>query len=474
MKTNLFTQPKLFDGKDYSLGNHLTELLLSKRPKYTDVSLFFGLVKDNAYEKIYPFLKEFIVNGGNIKFYLSTDRKGSTKKIVNSLLELGCEVFIFKGNDKDFVTDFQYKGAIFSSSKKASILLSTGNFSLSGLYDGHNIITKFDYDLSVEKDEFNNVLETILPSFTLNLFDCIDRNNFEDLLKSSDKAIPSIEEFTRKDVEESAPIETSIDDFSIDIEIDQNVDFLETPTEPVVKPKKEKTTEIKVTKISLSEPIEAIEFGEPKYYLGDDVAEALDIENMLFETSSNSLSFSLNSEEVNDDKETILEDLEEPIQSKIIAKSMNLSRTSIFMMQLPKVSQKGVNAGELKIPTYLRDLIPSFWDWPKAYSVEKNSIEKSRVCTFKIIDTKNPDNTITDDSVKLFQREGENSFIVLSVELQKLVLSENDIIRFIKTQSATGSYYTCEIVRTDAKEYPIWEQFCTNVLKGSKRKYGLM
>lgn len=473
METKIFTQPKQFNGLDYSLGEHLEQLLLSKRPKYTELSLFFGLIKENAYEKIYPSLKSFVMNNGNIKFYLSYDKKGASKKIITSLLELGCEVYIFTGNDKDFITDFQYKTVIFSSDKKATILLSTGNFSLSGLYEGHNAITQFNFDLKSDKTDFNDMLETLLPNYTMSLFKRVNYENLNDFIKSTERSIPSIEEFTRKDVDQSTPIETSTDDFSIDIEIDQNVDFLIAPTEVPERPKKEKNTEPKPAKASL-EPIEAIDFGEPKYYLGDNVAEALDIENMLFETSSNSLKFSLEENVTPVNEEIYEENLEEPSQTKIIAKSTNLSKTSIFMMQLPKIAQRGASKGEIKIPVYLRDLISSFWGWPKEYSIEKNSIEKSRICTFKIIDTKKADITITDENVKLFQREGENSFIVLSEKLEELELNENDIIRFIKTEGVTGSYYTCEIVRTDAKEYPIWEQFCTNVLKGSKRKYGLM
>jgi len=252
LETKLHTQPKQFNGKDYTLGAHLEQLLMSRRPKYTDLSLFFGLVKENAYEKIYPNLKAFIIDGGNIKFYLSSEKKGATKKVINSLLELGCEVYIFTGTDKDFVTDFQYKGVIVSSSKKATILLSTGNFSLSGLYEGHNIITEFDFNLESEKEEFDNTTEKLLPPFTMSLFEKVTRENLDNVLRSQEKPILSIEEFTRKDVEQTTPIDISTDDFSIDIEIDQNVDFL-VSTETIQKPKKEKSEEIKPVKSSIPE-----------------------------------------------------------------------------------------------------------------------------------------------------------------------------------------------------------------------------
>lgn len=467
METKLFTQPKQFNGRNYSLGGHLEQLFMSKRPKYTDACLFFGLVKENAYDKIYSNLKAFIINGGNIKFYLSSDKKGATKKIVNSLLDLGCEVYLFCGNDKDFITDFQYKGAIFSSSQRATVLLSTGNFSLSGLYDGHNIVTQFNFNLSEENDVYSNTLTTLFPEYTMNLFKKVTRENYEELLKIPEKVLPSIEEFTRKDVENAKPITTSTDDFGIDIEIDDNVDFLVAP-EPVEKPKKEKISESKETASpKIVEPVEAIDLGEAKYYLGDDVADALDIENMLYENSSNSLKSIFGNEKKENIVQSENDDVEyndyEDDDTKIVAKSANLPNTSIFMMQLPKISV----TGEIKLPTYIRDLIPEFWGWPKEYS-ENNS----RNCTLEIIDTKEPDVTITDNSAKLFQKD--NLFIIQSEKLLSMELLENDIIRFIKTESVSGTYYNCEVVRTDAKEYPIWEQFCTNTVRGSKRKYGLM
>jgi len=209
-----------------------------------------------------------------------------------------------------------------------------------------------------------------------------------------------------------------------------------------------------------------------KYFMDDD---ALDIENMLFESSGgkNIITTQPSKPLINSDMpETVQEDKVE--ETKIIAKSTNLSRTSIFMLQIPKISKKGTSAGEIKIPSYLRDLIPAFWGWPKEYSVKKDSAEKSKICTFKIVDTSDANTIITDENVKLFQKEGENSFSILSEKLIELDLQENDILRFIKTQCETGYYFTCEVVRSSATEYPIWEQFCTNLLKGSKRKYGMM
>lgn len=463
MDIKILTQPELCNGKSYTLGDELNSLLLSKRPKFTEVSFFFGLVKDVTFENFSGSIKEYIMNGGDFKFYLSQSQKNTLKKVANSLLELGCEVYLFNNSGNNSISDFQYKGAIFENAKKATVILSTGNFTESGLFNGYNTITKLSYDLSDEQDEFTNLKNSIISENVLKSFTRVTRENFEAFFT---KEIPTIEEFTRKDVDQTEPIITSIDDINIDIEIDDKVDFSVAEVEEE-KPKKEPKPAITQEKEIISQPAEVVEFESTKYFMDDD---ALDIENMLFNESSRKTANTL----ADDVADNSLEEDKPEENPKIITKTKDLSKTSIFMLQIPKITKKGTASGELKIPLYLRDLIPAFWGWPKGYSVQKNSNEKSRICTFKIIDTANADNVITDDNVKLFQREGENSFSIFSENLIELDLHENDIIRFIKTEAATGSYFTCEIIRTDANEYPIWEQFCTNLLKGSKRKYGMM
>jgi hypothetical protein len=468
LNIDILTQPKLSNGKDYTLGEELKTLLLSKRPKFTEVSIFFGLIKDNAFEKIFEDIKSYMLNGGHLKFYLSQPQKGNIKNIINLLLNANCEVYLFKNSSKDFISDFQYKGAIFENAKKATILLTSGNLTMSGLFEGYNTITRFTYDVSKEKDEFENIKNSLFSENILGLFERITKENISELSPSE---IPTIEEFTHKDLDQSEPIITSVNDINIDIEIDDNVDFL-VASESENKPSKTSTQEVSSpkSKNSLPEPIDAIEFEETKYFVDTD---ALDVEDMLFKSSTkNNISKKPKASIL--EKENTEDDIPAAEETKIITKSADLSKTSIFMLQSPKITKKGAYAGEIKIPSYLRDLIPSFWGWPKEYSVKKGTIEKSRICKFKIIDIDKPKNIITDDNVKLFQREGENSFSILSEELSKLELNENDIIRFIKTESNDGTYFTCEVIRTDAKEYPIWEQFCTNLLKGSKRKYGIM
>lgn len=476
MDIEIFTQPTLITGEAYSIGDRITDLINSGT--FSELSFFIGLMKEDAYEKIYESLKSFILNGGNINFYLGYDKRKNNKKMLQSMLELGCNVYLCKENNSP---EFQYKTIIFENEKNAKALFSSGNFTVNGLYKGFNTTIELSYSFRGKgKEEFAQLKNSLLSDTVLKTFQQIDRINLDSALEA--EPLPSIEEFTRKDLPNTTKteLETNLNDISIDIEIDDNVDFLTPVVEPIKKVAKEPVKQ-EITKVEekiIPEPIMDFSSDEPKYYMEDD---ALDIESMLFQSQHETKPEIPTSTPIlnhphyhNDIEEEPIQEEKTEAESKIIMKNANLSKTSIFMIQAPKITKKGANAGEIKIPTYLRDLIPHFWGWPKDYKIDKENAEKYQNCILKIVDTKNPNDIITDSSAKLFQREGENNFNVYSKVLSEMNIEENDILRFIKTQSADGYYFCCEVVRQDAQEYPIWDQFCTTTLKSSKRRYGMM
>ena len=140
------------------------------------------------------------------------------------------------------------------------------------------------------------------------------------------------------------------------------------------------------------------------------------------------------------------------------------------MIHANKIAQRGASAGEIKIPSYLRDSFDKFWNWPTKYTLKSGeTASKVYTCTFKIIDVLNSRDEIIDQNVSLVQREGESSFSIISDILKNMKIEEFDILRFIKETDG----YTCEVIRKDAPEYRIWDEFCSHSMRGSKRKYGI-
>lgn len=486
MNIEILTQPILSNGSPFILGEEIVKLLSKKKPKTKEISFMFSLAKSNAIDMLKPALTEFIGNGGVVNFYVDSDKRFLTNPLIQELIDLGCNIYTYM--NPEGTTEFQYRGIIVESTKSSDVYLTSGNLSLTGLYNSYNIITHISYDISKDKEKYNEFKNNILCEALVNNFVKLSTETLPKIIDTIKKStsIPSISDFAKNDFSKADTNFTSKIDLSepnIAIEIDDDVDFL-IPQESPVKPKSEKKIDSAVTQksestISIDASAPIVEYtSEPIYYGAD---EAIDVENLLFESKMKSVisstakpiktnAFSSDNLIVEENKNQSEELTNE---SNVVTKKItSVSKTSIFMFESPKITHKGACAEEIKIPIYIRDLLPEFWGWPESYEVTGNQAKiKSRICTFKIIDTMDPENIVEDKAAKLFQRVDESSFSIYSYELKKLDIEENDIIRLIKEND---SCYTCEIIRKNAKEYQIWEQFCTQNFKNSSRKYGIM
>jgi len=481
VNTEILTQPTLNNGKQFLLGEEIVKLLTSKKPKFKTVNFMFSIIKSNIIDVFKPHLKLFLDNGGTINFYIDSDKRFLSNPLVAELISMGCNVYTYI--DCNSSSEFQYRGVIFESAKTSETFFTSGNLSLNGMYSSHNIITHISYDISTEKEEYKNFKNTIFSDDLTNNFVKITLETLPAIISELKKtsAIPTISDFTKNDLKIAPSVDLS--EPKIAIEIDDDVNFLVVEETPAPQKKSSKTSIEDTETISSQSDSTSnliVEYSsEPIYYGADDV---IDVENLLFETKpKHNISFGTTpiktnafssdhfvAEEENNDEVVTIEETK-----KVSQKS--LAKTSIFMFEAPKITHKGVCAGEIKVPTYIRDLIPEFWGWPEDYEVVGGQAKiKSRICTFNIIDTINPEVTLKDEKTKLFQRIDESSFTIYSSVLEELNIEENDIIRLIKVSTEEDCYYTCELIRKDAKEYPIWEQFCTQNFKSSTRKYGIM
>ena len=163
----------------------------------------------------------------------------------------------------------------------------------------------------------------------------------------------------------------------------------------------------------------------------------------------------------------------------IITSSFNKSNThgivNAFFIQINKLKGRGIS-GEIRMPISSRDFSPEFWGWPNKYSVMHSADKGHKKCkkwqvTCRIIDVEDIEaNKI--DNIELFQEEGKTSFNFHSNALISLNPQENDIIRIIRCPEESECVFQCELIRSASKEYGIWEQFCSQVIKGTERRYG--
>lgn len=189
----------------------------------------------------------------------------------------------------------------------------------------------------------------------------------------------------------------------------------------------------------------------------------------------------INEEPVNQNGvEEIIEIPKENIKKKfIISSSLNKANAhgiiNAFFIQVNKLKGRGMS-GEVRMPVASRDFSPEFWGWPVDYSLIKNEGKGNKKCkklqtSCRIIDVENPESSVL-GQIELYQEEGKTSFNLYSKQLIELNPEENDIIRIIRCPDGGEAIFQCELIRTTSKEYNIWEQFCSQIIKGSERRYG--
>lgn len=509
MDIKILTQPKIKDGKKFLLGDKINSLLSSKRPAYKKIIFAFGLVKEKAMDSFASSIASYIANGGELELYMSLDRKSTTKNMLTKLLDLGIRVYAFLPEDQSL--SFQPKLMIFESNKTAEVFLPSGNLTYGGLYENPEIITQISYDENdIKSSVYSEFLASLEPAFDKSQFtevtyDNIDSlhdqgylasgvrgRNFDDIvkIKSIDELKNSYTAENTSEVTEKTDLEDNIlveipDDFVLDYtttkdtaiknttsektldEQDINISTSDTVTESLMHITEK--NDVFEDMYDIKEEVEEEKTSEPIYYINED---AIDVEDMLFHQSKLEFSNTIYYEDEPTIPPPAPEKKSPPSISDYIktTKATDLSKTSIFMIHANKITQKGAYAGEVKIPSYLRDSFDKFWNWPSKYALQTGEINsKVYTCTFKIIDVLNSRDEIIDEKVSLIQREGETSFSIASDILKQLKIEEFDILRFIKENDG----YTCEIIRKDAPEYRIWDEFCSHSLRGSKRKYGI-
>lgn len=510
MDIKILTQPKLNDGKKFLLGDKIISLLNSKRPAYKKATFAFGLVKEKAVDSLTPSINNFIANGGELEIYMSLDRKSTTKGMLTKLLDLGIKIYAFFPENQSI--SFQPKLIIFEANKTTDVFLPSGNMTYGGLFENPEIITHISYDENdIKTSVYSEFLASIEPAFdktqfTEITFENIDTlhdqgylasgvrgRNYDDIVKI--KSISELKEsYTSEPTpQKNTPLEVD-DSILVEIPDDFVLDYTTTKDTSIKDIHSSKSTKIEEINISTSDTVtESLlhitekndvfedmydiedsnkteeKNNEPIYYIND---EAIDVEDMLFQKSKLEFTNTIYYDEETTTPAPTSEKKTPPSISDYIktTKATDLSKTSIFMLHANKIAQRGAYAGEIKIPSYLRDSFDKFWNWPTKYTLQPGeTASKVYTCTFKIIDVLNSRDEIIDENVSLIQREGETSFSIISDVLRSMKIEEFDILRFIKENDG----YTCELIRKDAPEYRIWDEFCSHSMRGSKRKYGI-
>lgn len=461
------------------------EILSHSNNKLKKIYVIAGDIKESGYDII----EECLIDLKARKFIaFGIDKKNTTRKMLENVLKYTKNVFVWDNNQE---VEFNGSVFVFEYGEDAHIYLTQGSLTDSMLEQDLTMYTKLTYDLIKDKNEYDGYIEALTScikgDFVKLTKEYIDELAEQKLIFTTKQylhVVPSIAELLGKKEqietvhEDDEPKELPKidlgamkfdleDAFEIDLG-DMAKDGANTEVETLVDT--EGTEEPQVEEYS-DEDVEMSAFGldeevleqeeETEYVIAD---EAIDMEALVLE-----------SKVVKFDKDKISKDkkkVENEEKDKQAAKKINLSKVSNLIMELASKPTKGKDVNKIKVPNYIKDIIPEFFDIMEDGLLRKTDDGEYKEVNIKleIIDVNNAMKYVDGDAC-LRQKVGQTYIEFESDKLTDVMYEEMDIARIIKL--ARDSYHI-EIIPRGIEEYNLWDKLCTNSFRGSDRQYGLM
>lgn len=480
-------------------NNISSEIVKAFDMKPKKAYFFIGNLKDTGFR----ILEEEIIDS-KVKLYfaIGIDKKNTTRVMLEDILRYTKDVYVYSNNSQ---IEYDSNLMIFEYTNNAIIYQISGNMSESSVKDNISIYSKITIDLSNtdESKEYKQKIKSVQKSIESEKFELLTKTKIEELVenkeifttrqyvhnvKSIAELLGSKENDKNKDEEKDDDVHSSeveipkVDlsdmDFEIDIDIPEENINIQVP-EKISKEEK-----------ILSKDID-VEF-EDKQEVSKEVLEQLipnedkiDKENELYDETLEDIEFdSNNTLDINDmlfskaDMKLDLNNIDEPEETELKedeilkVKKVNLNSISNYIYELPSKPAKGQEVNSLKIPSYIQNMIPEFFEISdKGKNVKINDTDyKIRDVKLEVVDVKN-NQKYTDRDAKLMLKKGQSFMLITTNVLSNIEYDEKDIARIIKLDS---DVYHVEIISKDMQEYKLWSKLCNQKFKSADRNYGMM
>lgn len=412
MNIKFMNQPK-----DVQMGNILKTKL---EDNFDEIFITSGIVKDSGIELLIDSFEVAIKNGAKLNLSIGIDRKNTSKDILLKLLTIGTNLKVHVNSEENKVETRIY--AFESKTSDSYIYISGGKLSEGGLLENSCMITEIKYD-KTEIESFKLFKNQLILGME-GVFKEVDKEDIlllaskgEILTRIIDRKIPSISELygNKEQVigEQVYDEGASLGLFKED-ELD-NVD---------------------------------IEFD-----FGIDVRKNVELE---VEKEAKKDIFEVTNKTEEDLNRLLGNKVEEeaPKKSRIIkdVNDIDFKNMTTLIIEANKV-----NDGEIRIQKSLSSMMPEFLD-----------VSDTKKISLEIIDNKD-NKEYKKENVEML--DNGKGISVKCEKLGELKLAETDLIRLIKM---ANEKYKIEIIRNDTDEYNVWERYCTNTIKGTKRRYGII
>lgn len=487
-----------------------------KKPK--KAYFFFGNLKENGFKILE---EELIDTTTKYYFAIGIDKKNTTRIMLDSILDYSKDVYYYSNNG---LVEFTSNICIFEYTNEVYMYVGSSNMSESGIIEDLSVYSEIVFDLNNKDDktgykaQIKDLTKKVEEEFTkLNktevdklveekeIFTTRQYNHnvksISELLNSTTTKAPkkemSKEEIDEVYVQDKEIPKVDLSDLSLDIDLSGVEESVPSSFENENTNIKKKEEDIEVTydeeefnNMSNLDEVEKLigatiekkeEKDEVKLDVNNEFYDAsmlddeidtnatIDINDMLFSKADVKLDVeNIKKEKRSAKKKNEFDDDEEKVQ----VKKVNLNNISNFIFELPSRPLKEQDQNVIKIPNYIRTMIPEFFGFnEKVKNVEINgAMYKVRNVKIEVIDV-GTGAKYTDRDSKIMSKTGQTYITFSSDIFKNIIYSEKDIIRMIKL---AGDIYHIEIIPKDMQEYKLWSKICNQTFKATTRKYGMM
>ncbi len=453
------------------------EILAHSNSKLKKIYIIASDVKESGYD----ILEECLIDLKARKFIaLGIDKKNTTRKMLENVLKYTKNVYVWDNNAE---VESNVSILVFEYEDESLVYLMQGSLTDSMLTTDMSMYTKITYDLIKDKKEYEEYIDGITKTVKDN-FIKLEKSYIDELAeqklifttKQYMHVVPSIAELLGKKEEaeeqkEEAPkklpkVELNVNELdSFEIDLGDMADFeigeqeayvLEEKVEETVEQQQEVETEA----FGLNEAV--LEDDKQEYVISD---EAIDMEALVLESKV----VKINKDDIEKGKEKSKKKVE---QEKQASKKINLDKVSNIIMELASKPTKGKDVNKIKVPNYIKDMVPQFFEIMEDAKLLKTDDGecKEAVIKLEVIDV-NSGMKHVDNEARIRQKVGQTYVEFETDKLIDVAYEELDIARVIKLAK---DYYHIEIIPQGIEEYTLWDKMCTNSFRGSSRQYGLM
>lgn len=467
------------------------EILKNSNSKLEKMYVVMGNVKESGYDIIEEALIDL---KAKTHIIMGIDKKNTTKKILDNIITYSKNVYVWDNNED---SELNANIFVFEYEDEAYVLSFAGDITDSLVETDTTMYTYITYDLVKDKKEYAEFIDVLtktikddvekltktkiaelsenkkifssrqylhnVPSIA-ELLGSKDKEQKDDAVEETkteyvdDEKLPKVELNTFEDV--AFEIDLSDLDLAVNgIVTEDNTEDIKDKEEQIID-----LTEALEQEANLaSENMETIHVDEAEEYVVSD--EIIDLEELLFEKET----VKIDKKKV---EKKIKTETKKKEENKTASKKIDLTKVSNIIMELAKKPAKGKDVDSIKVPMYIKEMIPDFFEVMETATLieEKDGKYKEINIKLEIIDVNTGEKYI-DNEAKLSHKLGQTYVTFESRKLINVNYEELDIARIIKLSK--GSYHI-EIIPSNMEEYNLWKKMCTNTFRGSSRQYGLM